>query len=76
MGTDLHLLSYKVPNFFAGREEIRIFSKPQGHKLHEIKCHKQHSQIFPEDIISKSSFLTKKETVQLFSNLYLWPYNV
>lgn len=37
MGTDLHLLSYKLTNFFAGREEIGIFSDPQGHKLHETE---------------------------------------
>lgn len=35
VGTDLHLLSYKVPYFFARWEEIGIFSKPHGHKLHE-----------------------------------------
>lgn len=35
MGTDLHLFFYKVPYFFPGREEIGIFSEPQGHKLHE-----------------------------------------
>lgn len=35
VGTDLHLLSYNVPYFSAWREEIGIFSKPQGHKLYE-----------------------------------------